>query len=693
MVADTCKLIIMAEAALKRLEDQLNCPVCLGTFTDPKQLQCNHIYCRQCLRRLVDRDQQGQLILTCPNCRQVTLVPANGVAGFQPAFQTNRLLDILKEHRKAKEGALYCADHQERELELYCESCEQLICVQCAITEHTGHKCNLVKDVLEKCKEEIKASLTPAKEQLLVVGKASKQVKSQKKEIVDQQATLEAKMRRDSQQLIDIITARTNEHVVKLRHITVEKLRDLDSQGEQLDTIGTQLSSYVEMVLETLTAGTPAKILSMKTAIAKQVRELTTSLQTDTLEPVTQADMEYSISNEVVEVCQNFGAVGASRSPDPSTCRATGKGLEVATIGERSSAVLQIVNFKGQPLEQLIRSFKCELVSDITGSRTQGSVERKGQSQYEINYQPTIKGRHQLHVKVEGQHIRGSPFTITVTSPVEKLSTPIRTIGGVKKPWGVAINQRGEVVVTEFTGHCVSVFSCSGERLLSFGTRGSGQGQLLYPDGVAWDHDQNILVVDNGNHRIQKFSADGQFLTAVGTRGSGRLQFLSPTSIAVNKRKNKIYVVELGNNRVQVLNFDFTFSSTFGKKGSGKGQFDKPRFAAFDSSGNVYITDSFNYRVQVFTAEGRFLRMFGRHGEGKGELRGPCGVAIDTRDMVYVSDANNRVCVFTSGGQFVTSFGREGRGDGEFDCPSGVAVDSSGVVCVCDFNNCRVQLF
>ena len=675
----------MAEAVLKKLEDQLNCPVCLDTFTDPKQLQCNHIYCQQCLGRLVVRNQQGQFILTCPNCRQVTPFPANGVAGLQPAFHINHLLDILKEHKKAKEGALYCADHQERELELYCESCEQLICVLCVATEHSGHKCKLLKDVLEKCKEEIKVSLTPAQEQLSAVGKASKQVKSQKREIVDQQATLEAKMRRDSQQLIDIITTRTNEHVSKLRRITEEKLRDLDSQGEQLDTIGTQLSSYVEMVLETLTTGTPAKILSMKTAIAEQVKELTTSLQTDTLEPVTQADMGYSISNKVVEVCQNYGAV--------YMCQVTGKGLEVATVGERSSTVFQVVNFKGQPLKEPIRSSECEVVSDITGSRTQGSVDRRGQSQYEISYQPTIKGRHQLHIKVEGQHIRGSPFAITVTSPVEKLSTPILTIDRIPHPWGVAINQKLEMVVTESNRGCVSVFSPSGKKLTSFGTYGRGQGQFVYPSGVALDRDGNVLVADAKENRIQKFSADTQFLAAVGTSGSGRLQFSYPRGIAVNKSNNKVYVVETDNNRVQVLNSDLTFSSTFGQKGSDKGQFYQPFCAAFDSSGNVYITDRYNHRVQVFTAEGKFLRMFGRHGGKKGELKYPRGVAIDTRDMVYVSDENNRVSVFTSGGQFVTSFGRRGKEDGEFNYPLGVAVDDSGVVYVCDHSNHRVQLF
>ena len=468
----------MAEAALKRLEDQLNCPVCLDTYTGPKQLQCHHVYCQQCLRRLVERDQQGQLVLTCPNCRQVTPVPANGVAGLPAAFHINNpleLRDTLKEQRKGEEGALYCADHQGREQELYCESCKQFICLQCTITEHHGHQYNLVKDVLKKCKKEIKASLTPAKEQLSAVSKASTQIKSQKKEIVDQQATLEANMRKNSQQLIDIIEARTNEHISKLRHITEEKLRDLDSQGEQLDTTQAQLSSYVEMVLETLTTGTPAKILSMKTAIAKQV-------QTDTLEPVTQADIDYFISNKVVVPCQNYGAVGASGLPDPSICQASGKGLEVATVGERSS-VLQAVNFKGQPLKKPIRLSECELVSTIAGCRARGSVARRGQSQYKIKFQPTIKGRHQLHVSVtvNGQHIKGIPFSILVTSLVEKLKIPILTIGGVEYPWGVAINQREEVVVSEMRGHCVSMFSPNGEKLQSFGTRGSGQGQFTNP--------------------------------------------------------------------------------------------------------------------------------------------------------------------------------------------------------------------
>ena len=82
----------------------------------------------------------------------------------------------------------------------------------------------------------------------------------------------------------------------------------------------------------------------------------------------------------------------------------------------------------------------------------------------------------------------------------------------------------GGVVVTEMKGHCVSVFSPSGQKIRSFGTRGSGQGQFTEPRGVEVDGEGNILVLDRGNHRLQKFTAEGQFLAAVGSKGSGPLQ-------------------------------------------------------------------------------------------------------------------------------------------------------------------------
>ena len=368
-----------------------------------------------------------------------------------------------------------------------------------------------------------------------------------------------------------------------------------------------------------------------------------------------------------------------------------GKCLEEATVGETHSVILQIVDSNGQPCEGPILLSECELVSDITGSRVRGSVENKGHSQYEINYQPTIKGRHKLYVKVEGQHIRVSPFDLMVNLPVEKLGAPmLRGIEYVKAgPWGVAVNQRGEVVVTECDRHCVSVFSSSGVKPQSFGTCGSGQGQLDHPAGVAVDGDNNILVVDHGNNRIQKFTSDGQFPKAVGTKGSAPLQFLWPKGITVNSNINKVYVADTKNYRVQVLNSDLTFSGTFGREGSNDGEFFGPVDVACDRSGNVYVADHGNFRIQVFTAEGQFLRKF-----WKKELGFPRGVTVDSNDLVYITTEDNYcVSVFTCKGRFVRSFGKKGVEKGEFKQPAGIAVDDNRVLYVCDYENQSIQLF
>ena len=75
----------------------------------------------------------------------------------------------------------------------------------------------------------------------------------------------------------------------------------------------------------------------------------------------------------------------------------------------------------------------------------------------------------------------------------------------------MAINSKGNIIIAKNEGHCISIFSPGGEKVvLSFGTKGTSFGQFLYPRGVAVDGEDNILVAD-GNDRIQVFTSDGKF--------------------------------------------------------------------------------------------------------------------------------------------------------------------------------------
>ena len=61
---------------------------------------------------------------------------------------------------------------------------------------------------------------------------------------------------------------------------------------------------------------------------------------------------------------------------------------------------------------------------------------------YKISYQSMSIERHQVHIKVNDKHIKGSQFAVHVKLLIQNHGIPVRTmIEGLRGPWGVAINK------------------------------------------------------------------------------------------------------------------------------------------------------------------------------------------------------------------------------------------------------------
>ena len=746
----------VAKQALKKLEDQLTCAICLDAFKDPKLLQCFHVYCKKCLQKLVVQDQQGQVTLHCPTCRRCTQLPQGStVSDLQPAFHIHHLFEIQDAFEKVKEPqkvvcgnctketrtatsycrdcgeficaacvdihiqwdrlskhevvpldefekkvkqldalkkvTLYCSLHQGKELELYCETCEELICHNCIVKKHRDHQYDLVTDTFERQKGEIVASLEPVEGHLENVNKIRKQIEAQSKAAKAKRDAVAAEIQQKTRELQEMLEKRKDELIGQLDESTQQTLKNLATQDDEMETIQTQLVSCLSFVRESLRTGSQGEVMKMKKGVVKQIKKITGSIKTEKLPPCELLNVRFSVSPETAQICHQFGLISTVSA---KKSYATGKGLEEAVPGEETNAVVHICDDEGSVCPAPVKSLSCELVSESNHDQVKVAIREIEAGKYEIGYKATRRGRHQLHIKTEGKHIKGSPFPVTVKIPVQKLGIPVRTIGGMNAPWGVAINQKGEVIVVERGGNCVSIFNSKGEKVRSFGSDGAGNGQFNRPCGVAINDNGDILVVDGINHRIQKFSADGRFITAVGPCSSGPLQFQYPIGIKIHPPTKRIYVADQSNNRVQILNPDLSYLGSIGSQGSGPGQLLNPYDVALDSANNVYVADYLNHRIQVFTEGGGFLRQIGKNGAGKGELSCPAAITINNEDELYVTEnGNDRVSVFTTQGDFLTSFGTNGNGPRHFQCPRGIAVDQSGMVYVADYSNSRIQVF
>ena len=584
---------------------------------------------------------------------------------------------------------LFCSKHSEKEADLFCETCDELICRDCIVRVHRDHQYDLVPESFAKQEKVIVDSLKPVGEQIAALERAVESVDTRCAAVVEQKTAVVAEIYTAMAALREVVEARETELVGQVEQMAQQKLKTLAAHRDGFELQLGQLRSCHDFVEESRRTCSQGEILGMKSPLVKQINDLTVSFKPEILALAEQADMRFSHSlPELAKTCQQFGKV-CCPPVCPEKCRASGEGIKVAMRGQTATVSVEALDREGESFLKPLDSLMCELIASDGSSRVWGTVNRGDQNIYNISYKPEVTGEHQLHILIDEHPILNGPFTVNVLP-----NAPANIIGDLKKPWGIAVREGGEVVVAEHGGNCVSIVSRNGEKK-SFGTYGSALGQFNSPEGVAVDAVGNILVADFGNHRIQQFSSTGKHLRTVGTHGSGPLQFRFPGGIAVHPQTRKVYVADNFNHRIQVLNSDLTYSSSFGREGSGNGEFNTPWGVSNDGDGNVYVAGTSNHRIQVFTAGGVYLRQFGKIGEREGEMKSPVGVAVDSRNnLVYVTEnGNSRVSIFSTDGEFIKWFGRKGNGPAQFKCPRGIALDKSGTLYVCDFLNSRIQVF
>ena len=741
-----------AKEALEKLKNKLECTICLTDYTDPKLLPCFHIFCKKCLEPLVIQDHDG-LSLQCPICRHSTKLPSNGVAGLQSDFHVEHLFEIRDAFEKAnkakcencedhnatgfcrdcgeficdacttvhrkwkqfksheiisleevqteatnlvqpKKQVSYCPRHPENILKIFCETCFELICIDCTIGHHPRpeHGYNLVADIFPKHKDEIVASLQPVKQQLPTVTTALQSFEDRVGEIEEQKLTTEAAIHKEINLLQQILEKRRTELLSKLDHLVRLKLKNLATQRDQVELVQVKLSSCLDYVEGGMKTGTEGEVLVMKAPVLKRIKQITADFKPSTLQPEEEANLELIVSNkqDLQQACKEFGDIEIPEvSPENSYAR--GEGLERATVGEQAVTMITTMSVASRKYSHQT-NLTAELIHCKSKASIRCEIQKKHSNQNKITYQPTKRGKHQLNIKINGREIRDSPFIVAVTSSPQSLGRPVRVIENLHRPFLLSTNIQNQIVVTELVPCCASVFSPEGKKIHSFGSRGTNDGQFQYPKGVTVDSVGNIYVVDSDNHRIQKFTPDGKF-QSVGTQGNGQLQFHFPVGISFNTNNQKLYVCDQKNHRVQVLNTDLTYYSTLGRKGRGNGEFENAMDIAFDSNGNIYITDFHNHRVQIFSQDGSFVRAITNKKQGQ-TLQRPYGIALDSSDTVYVSE-RNRSCinVFTAEGEYLTTFGGKGKAEGQFDWPRGLHIDKNDSLLVCDTNNGRIQIF
>ena len=677
-MSTTARAVLVQSDAVEKIKAEVTCPLCLCIFVDPKKLPCEHVYCKKCIDNLIAKCFRAKL--DCPECRMNIEIPDNKVQNFPSAFQVNRLLDAYTALERgmqdsgvheadAKEESTKCRKHSTQSLALYCSTCDCLVCRDCILggSEHKSHQYGYAPHYAKECRCDVTDVLEVADTALERTSNAIANITTTKTMLETHTEAMIDKVHASFSALFTVLESQEKAMTHKVKVLMEGKQNTVVSQIDELKSTHEKLKSKVAALRTFADNADPVKFLSDKEHMIEDVVEIMGRLEKMPLEPAEAADDGVQILAPDMLHTLTTKSSKTYKLADPAQCTAEGAGLKAAESHEEACFSVHLLNAKGEPCSGIqdvvveVKSLRTEMVAL---AKIMNSIVTSNAS---VSYAVETRGRHEISVKVNGHHIRDSPFSVFISHHVSKFADPVSVITGLERPAGLACClNTGWWIATEIDINMLKVYNNHSELVAKL--------DMAFPYGVAIDDDLNFYVTSAANGEIHKYSHDGDLLKVGAGFGQSPGNLWYPDGLAISS-DNKLYVCDRNNNRIQIFDLELKFLQSFGSKGTRKGQFDHPTDIALDTADHVYITDQNNDRVQVFDKNGHFLHMFGRKGHAPGELNMPIGIAIQ-RDLVFVADSdNNRISVFTTMGNFVTSFGET-----HLHKPEGLAIDQDGFV-------------
>ncbi len=752
----------LPQIAASSATSDVKCSVCGDYYREPKLLQCLHYFCCECIQSIVDQGEPEHPF-ECPVCKKEPGIPDQNASNLPTLFFAIRKTTLCKDaiqaqsrdqrcgqcvdqdiaefycrqcrefickfceeaHKRQKRylghvlvtteqvkqnpgenlfaadlpDEKYCKAHKTVQLRFFCCDCEAVICNDCFVLEHQGHKCETIENCSPQCKAIFKDQLYSLTEDQRKTSAAIGKAERTKSEIENQAVNAEEEVKEVFGKVVVVVQQHEEKLISMVRHQAEEKLCALDAQLRELASAESDIGRVISFVRECVEHGDGTEVMSLRRLMLDRIQEQLKSCESRLLKPAAEADIAVDVATCPDKVSQLLlqHAVLALPKADPSKCTVEGAGFELATTRQPASFVLHVRYQNGQPCRDS-QNVLVELKSKVDGSVIQAEVKEQSPELYEITYCPKIRGRHVLTVCVNDSPIKGSPFQVFVKHPPElihKVHEPLRQIAGLNRPYGAVFSHDGLLLVSE------SVSSHANAEIPSVKTSGvaasltSGgvavvdtkeakvvsrheQERLNNPTGIGMDEKGFRYVVDNTDNEdesIQKYDESWTVVASNNLHG-----FTRPGRIKVSQ--DQVFICDRGNDKVEVFGTDLKFRHTLPI------EFKRPVDIAFDEKGNIYVTQLYGNCISKLDPTGKHqLLEIGT--TAPGDLKSPRGIVI-YRDLIYVTERDNRkVSVFDTSGTFVTDFGSHA---GLHD-PASIVVDEDGFFFVCDEENGCVLVF
>ena len=241
-----------------------------------------------------------------------------------------------------------------------------------------------------------------------------------------------------------------------------QKEKAVTTQLEEVEYAQAEVASMKELN-DAVEKSSDQEVLPVKKQVIDRMQQITDKYKTVNIPPVQQATMEFVPTKEDLP---QFGLLSSTATPDPQNCVADFPKYSIK--GQKTKLTIITKDDYRNPCSRGGSQVSVQLggVNDTT------QVRDNNDGSYVASFVPQQVGEVKLSVFVNGQQIKGSPYSVMVRdyTSVNKPSKIVNNDGNTGCSWGIAFGKNGMWAVADWFNHYVYIFDGEDQLVRKIGT-------------------------------------------------------------------------------------------------------------------------------------------------------------------------------------------------------------------------------
>ena len=256
----------------------------------------------------------------CASCEMFMCKNCSELHNNWPANKKHNVLSVGELSNPESQGKmrkkLLCNKHEDKVLEIFCQTCNDLCCIHCLSSNHQkqNHSWATVNEVTQKQKETLQSSCTTLDEKLSEGKKALNNICEVMQSLEKNAKTAKDQIKEQKEKILKIVAKKLDEKANKMNKEVDEvygKLHsELSKQHDEIKEYLDKVQASMSLPRNLLKRGSIEEILSSQNLIDKKIEKLGNEKPED-LVTVNDGDIQYSPGDiRMINVDEIVGKLG-----------------------------------------------------------------------------------------------------------------------------------------------------------------------------------------------------------------------------------------------------------------------------------------------------------------------------------------------------------------------------------------------